>query len=157
MLPISQRTAQPTCFPLAVVSQKRAVSGNVALKSSAGMPQLLCFSDSHFLIQKWPGCLRSSQLAFLSVMVTASAADLHPCLASLLNYSSISSRLILCSIPKKMSKAPLYHLVYFLSEHQAEPYKVHLTVFRIFLPLLLCAFLLLASLTLTDIRPANIE
>ena len=59
-------------------------------------------------------CLRSSLLA-------ASAANHHLCLASSLNCSSISSLLILCSIPKKMSKVPLYLLIYFLSVLQAEP------------------------------------
>ena len=60
-------------------------------------------------------CLRSSLLA-------ASAANLYLCLASLLNCSSISSLLILGSIPKKMSKVPLYLLIYFVSVLQAEPF-----------------------------------
>ena len=75
-------------------------------------------------------CLRSSLLAFLSLILAAPAACVHPCLDSLLTCSSISSLLIPCSIPKKMSKVPLHLLTYFFLAHHAEPFnKVHLTAF----------------------------
>ena len=45
--------------------------------------------------------------ALSSVILAASAANLHPSLASLLNCCSISSFLILCSIPKKTYADPL--------------------------------------------------
>ena len=48
-------------------------------------------------------CLRSSLPTFSSVILAASAANLHHSLASLLKRSSISSFLNLCSIPKKLS------------------------------------------------------
>ena len=43
---------------------------------------------------------------FSSVILAASVANLQPCLACLLNCSSISSFLILCSTPMKISKVP---------------------------------------------------
>ena len=104
-------------------------------------------------------CLRSLQPAFSSVILDASTADLHPCLGTLLGCSSISSLLILCSIPKKMSKVPVYHLIYIFSVPQAEPLnKVHHTVcdgFRIsrlffsFSLFLKCYFILLFSPTVS--------
>ena len=51
-------------------------------------------------------CFRSSLLALSSVILAASAADLHPSLASLLNCSSISSFPSLRFIPKKISHFP---------------------------------------------------
>ena len=72
-------------------------------------------------------CLRSSLPAVSSVILAASAANLHPSLTSLLNGPSISSFLILCSAPKKISYFPLYLLMYFFSVLQAAPLsKVHL-------------------------------
>ena len=56
-------------------------------------------------------CLRSSLLALTSVILTA--ANLQPCLASVLNCSSISSLLNLCSMSKKISHVPLYLIVCF--------------------------------------------
>ena len=51
------------------------------------------------------------------------------CLDSLLNCYSISSLVILCSIPKKLSKVPLFLLFFFFSVHHAEPFsKMHLAV-----------------------------
>ena len=65
-------------------------------------------------------CLRSSLLAFSSVIPTASAA--HP-----------SFFLILSSTPKKISKASLYLLTYFFSVFHAETFsEVHLTIFESF-------------------------
>ena len=60
-------------------------------------------------------CLRSSLFGLSPVILAASAAILDPSFASLLNCSSISSFLSLCSIPKKISHFPLYLLMYFLS------------------------------------------
>ena len=60
-------------------------------------------------------CLQFSLLAFSSVILAASAANLHPCYTSLWNCSSISSFPILLSIPKKMRKVPLYLVMYFFS------------------------------------------
>ena len=51
-------------------------------------------------------CFRSSQLALSSVILAASAANIYPSFASLLNCSSLSSFLILYSIPKKISHFP---------------------------------------------------
>ena len=53
--------------------------------------------------------------------IVASAANLHLCFASLLNVSSISSLLCLCSIPKKMSYVPLYHSTNIFSVLHAKP------------------------------------
>ena len=59
------------------------------------------------------------------MILAASAASLHPSFASLLNCSSISSFLSLCSIPKKIS--------HFLSVLHADPLsKVHLSSFASF-------------------------
>ena len=55
-------------------------------------------------------CLRSSLLVFSWVILTVSAANLHPCFASLLKCSSTPSFLILCSTPKKSSFLHSYHL-----------------------------------------------
>ena len=64
------------------------------------------------------------------MILAASAASLHPSFASLLNCSSISSFLNLCSVPKKISNVPLYLLMYFLSALQADPLsKVHFSLF----------------------------
>ena len=78
-------------------------------------------------------CLRSSLLAFSSVTLAASAANLYPCMVVLLSCCTISFFLILCSIPKKMSKVPsVYLLTYFCSVHHAEPFKrVLLTAFGV--------------------------
>ena len=69
-----------------------------------------------------PGCCRPPQKLLLtcacgpycfdlsSVILAASAANLHPSLASLLNCSSISSFLSLCSIPNKISHSTLLPL-----------------------------------------------
>ena len=79
-------------------------------------------------------CVRSSLLALSSVILAALAANLHPFLASLLNCSSISSFLNLCSIPKKTSKVPLYPLMYFLFALPTEPVNnAHLKFFSSFL------------------------
>ena len=78
-------------------------------------------------------CLRSTLLASSSVIRAASAARLHPCFASSLNCSSISSFFILCSAPKKMSKVPLYLLMYLFSVLHVDPFNnVHLTIFDSF-------------------------
>ena len=75
-------------------------------------------------------CLRSSSPAVSSVILAALAANLHPSFASLLNYSSIFPFLNLCSIPKKVSKVPLYLLICFLSVLQVEPFSnAHLISF----------------------------
>ena len=58
-------------------------------------------------------CFRSYLLALLSVILAASAANLHPSLASLLNSSSIFCFLNLCSFPNKISHFPLFLLMYF--------------------------------------------
>ena len=59
------------------------------------------------------------------MILAASAASLHPSFASLLNCSSISSFLSLCSVPKKIS--------HFLSVLHADPLsKVHLSSFASF-------------------------
>ena len=72
--------------------------------------------------------------ALSSVILAASAANLHPYFTSVLNCSFISSFLIPCSITKKTSNVPLYLLVYFFTVHHAEPLsKVHLTAFDVFL------------------------
>ena len=72
---------------------------------------------------------RSSLLALSSVILVASAANLRPSLAPLLNCSSTSSFLNLCSIRKKISNVPLNLLMYFFSVLQANPLsKVHLNL-----------------------------
>ena len=67
-------------------------------------------------------CVRSSLPAFSPIILAASAANLHPCLASLLNCFSHSSFFIMCLIPKKMAKTPLYLFICFLSVLHAEPF-----------------------------------
>ena len=66
-------------------------------------------------------CLQSSLPAFSSVIIAVSAANLHPCIASLLKFSTISSFLSLCSIPKNMSYETLYLSMHFFSVFHAEP------------------------------------
>ena len=61
-------------------------------------------------------------LILLSVVLAASAANIHPSFASLFTCSSVSSFLNLCSIPKKISNVPLYLLMYFFSVLQTDPF-----------------------------------
>ena len=57
--------------------------------------------------QRLPNVRSQSSLpALSSVILAASAANLHPCFASLLNLSFVSSFLILCSITKKIRAPP---------------------------------------------------
>ena len=103
---------------------------------------------------------------FPSVLHFSAFILLH-CLDSLLNCSSSSSPLILCSTPKKMSRVRMYLLMYFHSMHQAEPLKkVHLTVFSGFSHLastfsfslfLNSYLLLLLSPTVSQLFPSPIE
>ena len=98
------------------------------------------FFFSHNCSQVTVDRLKDSSLTYASdphclspVIVAASAVNLHPSLASLLNYSSISSFLDLCSCPKKISHLPLCLLIFFLSLLHADPFsKVHFNSFASF-------------------------
>ena len=99
--------------------QKRAIlfrGRDVLMQPLGHRPLTANFSVSvEPTIRKTPPdmCLRSSLLSFSSAILAASAANLYPCSISLLNCSSISSFLNLCSIPKKTSHFPLYLLMHF--------------------------------------------
>ena len=84
-------------------------------------------------VPHWASC-KSSLPVVSPVILAALAANHHPSLASLLNCSSISSFLNLCSIPKKISHFPLCLFTYFCSVLHADPFRnVHLNLFSSFL------------------------
>ena len=93
-----------------------------SLSTTAPRPPSIVTKTHHVFLQ-------SSLLVFSSVILAASAATPHPRVASLLNFSSISSFVILCAMSKKMSYVFVHLSKYFFSVLQAEPLgKTHLTL-----------------------------
>ena len=78
-------------------------------------------------------CLRSSVPAFSSVVLAASAANLHPCLAFFVEMPVHLFLPHFVLISEEHVNVPLYHLENFFSMHHAAQFsKVHLTIFEFF-------------------------